>query len=418
LGQAAAGDDLEPALLAQDLLEEMGEVLFMGGRVRLVAVAGGLGTAGISDRGADHPAGPSHAAAGADDHIRISWDEPVTLTVHVDNPTPGHAVVPWPADTLTAPTPGTSQHPSPDRSGRSGTRRQTGSDDAGQVAAFMDIADHLVVSDPDGNPIEPRVDPIEQDTAVDRAVQIRASDHPPSHSIPPGASEDLVVPQLNRGWARYPMLDVGKYTVQFVYQPQWKDPAWTAQGFGLIHSNTITVEVTEPAPIEIRRATRPVKLTLSREEGRLVAELQNTWDRELWLNLNIGGPPETHARLQWRPQSKEGPEVGPFQLDADATGPRFSPDRLKRLCPGEKVVVSRADAATVLQRCRLAGSARPDARRSVPVAPVLVSARYIHVPSAQALRSSLREKGRRERIPTQLFSGSAASDAVTLWPEP
>jgi hypothetical protein len=355
LGKVASGTELEPALLARDLLREMGEVLFIGARVRLEI-----------------------------DRDRVRWDEPVTLSVVVENPSSTPIVVPWPEEPLPSAT--------------------LPADDVHQVSAMMDIADQLVVTRPDGDPLEARIDPIEHDTAVHRALEIRAGDHPPSHPLAPGRTERLDVRQFNRGWARYPLLEKGKYTVKFEYQPEWKNPAWVAQGFGRITSNAISIEVTEPAPPAIRQADRAVRMNLYREGGRIIGELENTWDRSLWLNLNIGGPPETHARLDWVLELPDQ-DNEPFHLDSDMTGPLFGTDRLREVAPGQKVRVSTVDPEVLLKR------ARPAPAGAGPVPVVL---RYSQLHPADALRRNLREKGRRESIPTQLFSGSAISQPVEV----
>jgi len=360
LGKVAAGSELEPALLARDLLREMGEVLFVGGRVRLEV-----------------------------DRERIRWDEPFALTVHVHNPTPGPVVVPWPADAASTTAPAADLHTS----------------DADQVAALMDIADHLSIVGPDGRPVELRVDPIESDSAVYRAVAVRAGFDPPSHPVPPQGSERLRVPAFNRGWARYPLLAAGRYTIRFAYQPEWRDPAWIDQGFGRIESNIVTIEVTQPAPSEVREATRPVRLQLRQENDRLVAELQNVWDRDLWFNFNLGGPLDTHARLEWCPQPSGDGEVNTFALDGDATGPQFAADRIGHLAPGQTHLLTRADPAAVIERARLAGDTSD--------APS-VALKYSHLPSGRDLRLNLREKGQRETIPSQIFSGSAISEPIPL----
>lgn len=356
LRKVADGPDLEPALLAGDLLAEMGEVLFVGGQVRLEV-----------------------------DRNRIAWNEPVMITVRIDNPTPGEVMVPWPAAASSRPT----------------------ADDATQVGALLDVADQLSVVGPDGAEVDVRVDPVEQDTAVYRAVTVRAGDRPPSHAVPARTGERICLTQFNRGWARYPMLAAGRYTVKFAYQPEWKNPGWIAQGFGLIESNSVVIEVIEPAPVELRRANRPVRLELRVAGDQVIGELENTWDRDLWLNLNIGGPADTHARLDWCPQPSDHEDPDPFMLDADATGPQFAVDRLKKLAPGDRLAVSQAKLAEIRKRMQ-AHRADPSARSP------LITLKYSHIPSAQDLRRALREKGRRESIPGQIFSGAAVSDPVAI----
>jgi hypothetical protein len=357
LEQVAAGADLESALLARDLLREMGEVLFVGAQVRLEA-----------------------------DRTRIRWDEPVALTVEVRNPNEGNVRVPWPA-----------------RADLSAS--QPAEDDTRQVAAVMDVADFISVTDPGGEAVDLRVDPIEQDTAIYRVVGLRASDTPPSHAIGPGATVRLAVRQFNRGWARFPMLARGKYHIQFEYQPEWKDPTWTAQGVGRIRSNVVEIEVIDEAPAQVRQAVRPLAMDVSLDGDRVRGELRNTWDRDVYVNLNVGANIETHARLEWVPQ-RDSDEANPFMLPGDATEANFSVDRVKQLAPGQAVIVSRASRSQIVQQAQPTDSARSEQ--------IWVRLRYAHLASPDALRRTLRDKGRHESVPTQLFTGMASSDPIRV----
>ena len=324
------------------------------------------------------------------DRTRIRWDEPIVLTIRVDNPTAGDVRVSWPTD------------------GAAGDA-QGAADDATQVAALMDVADFLAVSAPSGESVELRVDPIEQDTAVHRVVSVRAGAAPPSQVIPPGGSARLTVPQWNRGWARFPTLGRGTYSIRFEYQPPWKDAAWIAQGVGAVLSNTVQIEVVEPAPPSIQQATRPMELRLREEHHQIIGELRNLWDRELYINLNMGGPLETHARLEWCRAADAG-EAGPFTLEGDATGRDFAPERLKVLAPGETARVADSAVALLLKQAR-----SPSAGDGEPVE---VALRYVHLATPDALRRSLRQKGRRESIPTQVFSGAVLIPGIRLVPDP
>src|SRR5690606_16843563 len=96
------------------------------------------------------------------------------------------------------------------------------------------------------------------------------------------------------------MLRPGRYTLLFSYQPQWKDASWVESGFGLVRSQPVTVEITEPAPEDIATARMPLRLHVRREGEALTAEVESTWDRDLWINLNFGDDLDTHARLIWR----------------------------------------------------------------------------------------------------------------------
>lgn len=354
LSKVADGPNLEAALLARDILRELGEVVFVGAEVTLSV---------------DRPS--------------IRWNEPVSLTVTVHNPTLARILLPWPAETPAA--------------------SQPAVDDFQQVAAMMDVADFLAITNPAGEEIELRVDPIEQDTAVERAIQIRAGDNPPYQLLPAGKTSRLTVPAFNRGWARYPLLEAGTHTVRFEYQPEWKDPAWTQQGLGRVQSNTIKIEVTQPAPAELQRARRPLELIARQESDRIIAELHNVWDAPTWVNLNLNGPMATHAALQWWPQSANHADTSPFTLQADATGQAFDADRLIEIAPGAKTIVSETPVADIAAQL-------PEAHADGAV----LSVRYVHIPAPADLRRALRDAGRRGSVPAPLFSGTVQSDAFSL----
>lgn len=356
LNRAADGPAFESALLARDLLRELGNVFFVGAEVRLEV-----------------------------DRHEFAWDEPITLTVHVLNRSAGPVLVPWspPADPPAV--------------------RQ---DDPAQVGAMLDIADYLRVTGPDGEPVGFRTDPIERGTAVSEEVELRAGDQPPVHAISPGGGETLVVTRFNRGWARYPLLEGGKYAVQFVYQPAWEDAAWVEQGFGRVASSQVELAVSQAAPESIRASRTPMRLTLVREHDGLVGTLQSCWDRDLWVNLNFGGPIETHARLEWSPQPHDRPVIEPFQLPADATGAMFQSGLLRQLGPGESFMLTRRSVAELRRQLGALGEQDPDA--------ALLSLRYINLAGAESLRQALRGAARGQAVPTQLFNGSLSSDALPL----
>jgi len=358
LEQAAAGPDLEAALLARDLLEEFQSAILVGAGVRL------------------HVNPP-----------RIAWDEPISLTVYAHNPTTGPIRVPWPAPrkvTTTRPVP----------------------DDAGQVAAMLDAADFLTVTAPDGEQLDLRVEPLERNRAVYRAVDARARGTPPSHTIAPGATARLEIPQFNRGWARYPMLSAGRYTIKLAYQPKWKDESWTQEGFGLVEADPITVEVHREAPELIRRSPRPVLLSVERAGDTLIAGLQNTWDRELWINLNVGGDLLVYAMIEWRLFPRQGGDMETLTLKTETTGPQFRMDRVRRLAPGERLVISVMPLAVIGRRIRQEGVSESSAFD--------LTVRYTHLAAGEQLRERLRHRIRAADVPTHLFSGSVSSEPISL----
>lgn len=356
----AKSGGLEAALSARDLLAELQSAILIGARVRLEV-----------------------------DRARVAWNEPFTLTVQALNPTGEKIEVPWPA-------------------GGDLPATRPAERDAHQVGALLDAGDFLVVAGPDGDALEPRVEPIERDPAVYDAVNIRARGTPPSHTVSAGGTDRLAIREFNRGWARYPMLAAGRYTIRFSYQPQWKDKSWTKEQFGLVESEPIRVEVTQGAPEAIRTAETPLRLSTRAAGDFLVAEVESLWDRELWLNLNLGEDIITHAQLQWqmRWEKDQGGEEEPARWTPDSTGDRFRPELMRVVKPGGKLAVGKVRAATLREALR--------GTTSNPPAKVEVSVRYTSVGTPAQIRENMSEQRQVGQVPTQLFSGTLSSEPIVF----
>ena len=358
LRRAAEGTDFEAALSARELLQELESAAFFGSQVHLKV-----------------------------DRQRMAWHESVTLTVHVENPSSAPILVTWP----------TPMKP---------TATQPNQVNALQVGAVLDAADFLEVTGPQGVPVDLRIDPIHTNPAVFAAVEVRAGNNPPSHIIPAGQADHLAIAMFNRGWARFPMLRAGPYRVRFVYQPRWKDRTWVEQGLGRVVSEPVTVEVTEGAPEVVRQSSRPLRLRVTCHKDLLVAELQNTWDRDQWVNLNIGGTLPTHAKLEWQPILSDEQSGEAMLLDTDATSPQFEMNRVKRIGPAETAVVRRTPAARIIKL--LGGPTDPEHGQTRAVL------RYSYFQSSKDLRRHLFAIGQSSDIPIQLFTGSVTSNPVAL----
>ncbi len=360
LREAAAGSDLEAALLARDLLAELQDAIFLGARVRLEI----------------EPA-------------QVAWDQPFDLVLVAENITPGPLRVPWPAPPASQPA-----------SAPAGAAV-----DATQVAAMMDIADFLTVTGPDGAALDVRVDPIERDEAVFEAVSVRAGDSPPSHELAPGASSRLRVEAFNRGWARYPMLVAGRYRIAFAYQPRWRDPRWNEAGYGRVSAAPVEAEITSTAPAQARRGSRPLDMELRRADGYVEAWLLSTWDRVQWVNLNLGTDLDTQARIEWRLQPLRDGEVEPVTFESDMTGDRFELERVRPIEPAGSLLIARVDERQLLER-----GLKDEVQSQV----LEVTARYSHPQARLPLMGRLKELGRERVLPLELFTGSAASAVITI----
>lgn len=353
LRQAAASPALESALAARDLLRELEAAVLIGAEVRLEV-----------------------------DRTRIAWDEPVTLRVHARNPTGGPLRVPWETPTTSRPVDRLADHE--------------------QVARMLDAADFLVVTGPDGRNIGLRVEPIERDPAVAEAVEVRARGTPPTHIVEAGRSAELDIPLFNRGWARFPMLHAGTYTIQFDYQPSWKDESWVEDGFGRVRSEPITIEVAKEAPQAIRRATMPLALKIAIEGDRVLAQVTSSWDIPVWMNLNLGGQKSASAHLQWEliPVRVDDPEAVPLRHEPEDT--RVELERIVRIDPGTTRTISELPADKVRSEV-----ARLESETPFHYA---LQIRYSHFASTAELQQALGPAA--GRLPAHVFTGALHSEEI------
>jgi len=362
LRTAAQGNDLEAALSARTLLNELQAAIMLGGRVHLQVV----------------PA-------------RMAWNEPFTLILHAHNPTQAPMRVPWPEATKTPTT-------------------RPASPDADQVGRMLDAADWLMVTGPDHQPLELRIDSIDGNADIRQAVELRAGKKPPSHTIEPGSHAQLRIPEFNRGWSRYPMLATGQYTIRFEYQPQWEDESWTKAGFGRVTSEPVTIEVTRSAPDDIRTAERPLYLRLRRQNHQIVADVHNTWDRPLSLNLNFGPDSSRHAQLVWDVTLGSQESTRRWQPDPDPAAATFRLDRLKTVAPGGTLEIARAPIAELARAGEETGTAGPDPRR--------ITLRYMQLLSPVQMRERYDKQVKPNDVPSNLFSGVVVSEPFPIGPQP
>jgi len=357
LRRAAKGKNHEAALAARELLEELEPAILLGARVRLET-----------------------------SRAHVAWDEPFDLILHVENPTDAEIRVPWPAPTT-----------------------QPAHREAVQVAAMMDTADFLEVADAEDEPIELRVDPIEQDADVYAAVNARAGHSPPSHVLPAGTPARLVVPAFNRGWARFPMFEAQTYTIQFHYQPEWKDHTWVQDGFGRVTSEPIQVTVTQSAPKRIRQARTPVTLHLAQEGDLLEIRIESNWDRTQWINANLGADLQRHAVLNWRWDQGIFSEKHRLALALIDEIPPLDLKHVRALKPGETIVVKHVAWSKL--RKRLEPALPPN------VGMYGLSARYVNVLTARDIRNRIeRDKASDDgdHVPAPVFTGTAESNSLRM----
>ncbi len=356
LREVAESADLEAALSARKLLVEMQAMLFLNAEVRLSV-----------------------------DRQTVAWNEPFDLIVRVHNPSPAPVRLPWPPP-------------------RRSLTTQPASADAAQVASMLDVADFLTVLSHEATPLELRLDPIDADSEIRTAVELRAGLQPPSQWIEPGRTAELRVPEFNRGWARYPMFEAGEYQITLRYQPPWEDESWIEDELGVVASNTVTVRVTNDAPAAVREAERPLRLALHQEGEFLRADLTNLWDRPVTVNLNLGPEPGQYAQLAWEFHVPDADEPFAWQVEPDAPG--FDSDRLRHLQPMETTTIIRIPTSTLRMRATAAGVA--------PQAACTCMLRYFHLATAEEVRARLRPRMPDVSVPLSLFSGLVVSEPIPL----
>lgn len=235
LEAAASGPDTEASIRAKRVLKIVGQLYFSGVDVSLSFVP---------------PEAP--------------WDSPVELRLTFTNQGQHPALVPFALGQM-------------DNSNK----------DARQVGNMLDAAEWLHVRSPQGQEIDLRVDDITSDPAVNAEVQQRLKAGS-SSILQSGQAAVLTVPAFNRGWARYPLIEQGEYSVSLRYDPTWEDEDLKAQGIGRVVSNSAKLTILSSAPPAVSRTGAEATLTLSVEGPILIARLTNRSDQVLHVNKNYG----------------------------------------------------------------------------------------------------------------------------------
>lgn len=352
LTEAQHHRDPEIAAAARALLDRIDQVLLFGSRIVLRA----------------EPAA-------------VAWDQPFDLVVNIENGNDTPCAIPF----------------SP---GLAALADLT--PDARQVGRLVEIADFLEVRDPDGNLVEPHIFDIDDAVRVSAAIRRRADGmvegQQAAHS-----TKDYRVSEFNRGRMRYRLLRAGRYRIQFVYAPEWDDPALIAARVGYINSNVAEVQVTSDAPAVVRESDSPMALAVERSGGELVAYLVSAYDLPASFNLNIGEDGPHFASAAWLVCAGEGA----FKAPMSPTG-AFRLDWLKRLAPGQRVELGRIP---VSQLMHAAGMKHGES--------VTVSARYDSVVSRSAApilgrAVSPADRALLDALPPYLISGACESPPMRV----
>jgi len=199
----------------------------------------------------------------------IAWDDPVDLRVTLINRSAFTARVPIETDT---------------------GRRAALTGDSRQVADMLDVGEWLRVTSPADRPVGLRVDDINLDPNITEVVHVRLSEGPLG-TLAPGERTTIVVHDFNRGWARMPLLDAGRYVAQFDYMPRWDDEVLVDAQVGRVLSNEAVVTVTKAAPDTVSRRGIEAGVMIERDGKDVVAKLINRTDLPMRVNLNFGASP-------------------------------------------------------------------------------------------------------------------------------
>lgn len=328
LRRATRSDDFEAALRAKSLLAVFEQLLFVGTTLELSA-----------------------------SKESVAWDESFQVMLRIQNRSEYPARVPFekPADR--------------------GAQR----DELRQVTSILDLAEHLVVTGPDGEELNLFVEDLADEQDIFAAVSARAEEGLES-TLPAATHTDHVVESFNRGMARYRMLQRGDYRLQLVYQPQWDDPEMVAAGIGRRTSNVVTITV-KNAPPDGVGSGRQAMLTVEPAGDVFRAVLTSVWDLPIWVNTNFERGPRG-ASLRWvvtRGDAWKDVELPVPGASVDG----FACARIVKLEPGEK---------RVLAECPRTALPPKDAFENTVSADFAVWASFVSLGAVEPLREALAER--------------------------
>ena len=226
--------------------------------------------------------------------------------------------------------------------------------DARQVADMLDLAEWLHVRQPDGRELTLRVDDITADPNVAAAVQERLQGGPVG-VLRAGERVAITARDFNRGWARFPVLDRGDYTVVLEYLPDWDDEALAAARVGRVVSGAASVTVTRGAPQTISRTGAEAELTLERDGPALVARLTNQSDLAAYVNVNFG-PTPPFATARWVYESDGLRREIPASVEAAPSWKDFSESRWVALEAGRSMTLARTNVVDLRKALTEAGA--------------------------------------------------------------
>ncbi|MGB0716007.1 MAG: hypothetical protein ACPGXK_09015 [Phycisphaerae bacterium] len=280
------------------------------------------------------------------DKSKVAWNEAVHLEVVISNPSPYPVRLPFARPRA-----------------RGGGAQPI--DRAEQVGRILDFADWLLIERWDGKRwvnagIELTVDYAQGDTDIARLVESRANHNWPGSKLASKGTESLRLPSVNRGWARYKLLDKARYRFRLDFIPFWSEPSLEQARVGRVISNWAELEITKGAPETVARNGVPAAILLSRDsEGAILAALVNRYDHPQLINMNMGEKvPFANGRWLLHLDDQHTATLRSRPLPTDDIS-RFEASRIIRVEPGESVVLGRLPQSVVdaeLKKRRLDGS--------------------------------------------------------------
>jgi len=303
LRKVAVADNMEAALRAKSILKTFDQLLFSGVEVTL-----------------------SYS------QDRFRWNEPVVLNITLHNPTLLPTKVPFDLNPSNQP---------------------SNIDRINQVTSMLDFAEWLRVTGPDGKAIDLVVDNIAADPGIHQAV-LDFVQKAPTSQLTPGQSVTLTIQAFNRGWARYPLLDRGRYTTVFDYTPAWEDEALAKARAGRVVSQPASIVVVQSAPATVSRRGEDIQLLLERDEDFLVVGLTNRRDVEICVNKNFG-PTTPFAKGEWVYELDGRTHQVPIGPTSGIALKDFNGGGLVKVGPGQRIELTRIELDTLLSALEDAG---------------------------------------------------------------
>ncbi len=322
---------------------------------------------------------------------KIGWDEPVNLEISITNQSAFPARVPF------------------DLKAAAGSSAR---DDARQVADMLDAAEWLSVRGPDGSPVELRVDEISGAPEVLAQVQARLNGGP-SGVVLPGERVKVVAHLFNRGWARFPLLDRGRFTAVLDYIPQWQDEALAEARVGRVRSNTAEVTVTRAAPETVSRSGVEPEITIVREGRSLVARLTNGSDLPAHVNTNFGDS-LPFAEGRWIHELDGSTHEVQVSAKVGASWWDFDESRLTEVAAGAAIELARVEIAELRRALADLGAEVSGGRWKISFSYANYCDRYWQARQGDALLGNERAPAiLREPLPRRLLTTRRTSNKLT-----